>query len=39
MRFTCDNKLVISIAHNQVQHDKTKYIKVDRHFIKEKLDR
>jgi len=34
----CDNKSVISIAHNPVQHDRTKYIEIDRHFIKEKLD-
>lgn len=32
-----DNKVPISIAHNLVQHDRTKYIEVDRHFIKEKL--
>ncbi|XP_073219751.1 uncharacterized protein [Cicer arietinum] len=30
--------LKISIAHNPVQHDRTKRIEVDRHFIKEKLD-
>ena len=34
----CDNKFVISIAHNHVQHDRTKYIEIDLHFIKEKLD-
>lgn len=28
----------LSIVHNPVQHDKTKYIKIDKHFIKEKLD-
>ena len=38
MRLYCDNKFAISIAHNPVQHDRTKHIKVDRHFIKEKLD-
>ncbi|RDX81590.1 hypothetical protein CR513_37704, partial [Mucuna pruriens] len=27
-----------SIAHNPVQHDKTKHIEIDKHFIKEKLD-
>ena len=39
MKLYCDNKLVISIAHNPVQHDRTKHIEIDMHFIKEKLDR
>ena len=34
----CDNKYAISIAHNPVQHDRTKHVEVDRHFIKEKLE-
>ena len=38
MRLYCDNKSTISIAHNPVQHDRTKHIEIDRHFIKEKLD-
>ena len=38
MRLYCDNKSAISIAHNPVQHDRTKHIEVDRHFIKEKLE-
>jgi len=38
MRLYCDNKSSISKAHNPVQHDRTKHIEVDRHFIKEKLD-
>lgn len=38
MRLYCDNKSAIIIAHNPVQHDRTKHIEVDRHFIKEKLD-
>jgi hypothetical protein len=37
-RPNCDNESAISIAHNPVQHDRTKHIEVDRHFIKEKLD-
>ena len=38
MKLYCDNKSAINIAHNPVQHDRTKHIEVDRHFIKEKLD-
>ena len=37
VRFYCDNKAAISIAHNPVQHDRTKHVEIDRHFIKEKL--
>lgn len=33
-----DNKSIISMTHNLVQHDRIKYIEVDRYFIKEKLD-
>ena len=38
MKLYCDNKSAISIAHNLVQHDRTKHIEIDRHFIKEKLE-
>lgn len=34
-----DNKSTISIAHNPFQHDHTKHIENDRHFLKEKLER
>ena len=37
MQLNCDNKATIDIAHNPVQHDRTKHVEVDRHFIKEKL--
>ena len=36
MKLYCDNKSTINIAHNPVQHDRTKHIEIDRHFIKEK---
>ncbi|RVW75763.1 Copia protein [Vitis vinifera] len=38
IRLFCDNKVVCDIAHNPVQHDRTKHVEVDRFFIKEKLD-
>ncbi|CAL8081151.1 unnamed protein product [Prunus armeniaca] len=34
----CDNKVAIAIEHNLVQHDRTKHVEVDQHFVKEKLD-
>lgn len=33
----CDSKVEIDIAENPVQHDRTKYVQVDRHLIKEKI--
>ena len=38
MKLYCDKKATINIAHNPVQHDRTKHIKVYRHFTKEKLN-
>ena len=34
----CDNRAAISISENPVQHDRTKHVEVDRHFIKEKIE-
>ena len=33
-----DNKSAINTAHNPVQHKRMKHIKIDRQFIKEKLE-
>ena len=37
MKLYCDNKTAINIAHNPVQHNRTKHVEIDKHFIKEKL--
>lgn len=37
MKIYCDNKATINNEHNPIQHDHTKHIEVDRHFIKEKI--
>ncbi|BBH09199.1 transposable element gene [Prunus dulcis] len=39
MELQCDNKSAIDIAHNPVQYNQTKHVEVDRHFIKEKLEK
>ncbi|KAK2986258.1 hypothetical protein RJ640_021827 [Escallonia rubra] len=38
IKLYCDNKVACDIAHNPVQHDRTKHVEIDRFFIKEKLD-
>ena len=35
----CDDKVAIDIGNNPVQHDLTKHIEINHHFIKEKLDK
>ena len=39
MELYCDNASAIQLAHNPVQHDRTKHVEVNRHFIKKNLDR
>ncbi|KAI5356471.1 hypothetical protein L3X38_009367 [Prunus dulcis] len=38
INFFCDNKTAIAITQNPVQHDHTKHVEVDRHYIKQKLE-
>lgn len=35
VRLHRDNKAATSVAHNPVQHNRTKHIEVDKHFTKE----
>ena len=35
----CDNQTSINISENSVQHDRTKHVEIDRHFIKAKLEK
>ena len=35
MDLFCDNKAAIAISQDLVQHDHTKHVEVDQHFIKE----
>jgi hypothetical protein len=37
MKLWCDSKSAINIANNPVQHDKIKYVEIDKFFIKEKM--
>ena len=39
IKLYCYNKAAISISHSPIHHDKTKHIEVDRHFIKEKIEK
>lgn len=38
MELFFDNKSTIAISHDPVQHDRTKHVEVDWHFIKENLE-
>jgi hypothetical protein len=38
IKMYCNNKAAIAITNNSVQHNQTKQVEVDRHFIKQKLD-
>ena len=35
----CDNQSTISVAHNPIQDDVMKHVDIDRHWIRETLDK
>ena len=37
-KLCCVKKAACDIAHNPVQDDQTKHVKIDRHFVKEQLE-
>ncbi|GJS14014.1 putative RNA-directed DNA polymerase [Tanacetum coccineum] len=39
MQLHCDNQAVVKIANNPVQHNTTKHVEIDRHFIKDHLEK
>ena len=39
IKLVCDNQSTMSIIHNPIQHNRTKHIEIDRHFIKEKFEK
>lgn len=39
MRLYCDNKVAINLANNHIQHERKKNEEINRHFIREKIDK
>ncbi|XP_024018583.1 uncharacterized protein LOC112090760 [Morus notabilis] len=39
VKLYCENKSAINISLNPVQHDRTKHVEVDKHFIKENVEK
>lgn len=37
MNLYCNNKSIISVTHNSIQHHHAKHVEGDQHIIKEKL--
>ena len=39
IKLYCNNNSAVSITHNPILHDKTKHVEVDKHFIREKIEK
>ena len=39
IRLYCDNQSALAIARNPVQHDRTKHMVMNRHYLTENIDR
>nr|GEW34833.1 retrovirus-related Pol polyprotein from transposon TNT 1-94 [Tanacetum cinerariifolium] len=39
VKLYCDNESAVKIANNPIQHDRTKNVEIDRHFIKDHLEK
>ena len=38
IKMWCDSMAAIQMINNPIHHDRTKHVKIDRHFIKEKIE-
>lgn len=38
MNLFCNNKDAIDISHNPIQHNHTKHVEIDRHFVKQNME-
>ena len=39
MVLLCDNKSAMDMCHNPIQHDRTKHIAINRHYIKDHIEK